>query len=57
MARLHLLDRSFLGGHCHGRSFGDRQANARHRAVHRAQAIRRQLGGSATLLEPPPPTA
>jgi hypothetical protein len=45
---------NFACRHCHQISYRSQQETPRDRALHRAQAIRMRLGGSANLMEPFP---
>lgn len=44
----------FLCRHCYDLSYQSRRDNAMYRALHKAQAIRERLGGSANMTEPFP---
>jgi len=44
----------FLCCHCYDLVYESQRESAMHRALHRAQDIRRQLGGSANMMEPFP---
>jgi hypothetical protein len=46
--------RYFLCRHCYGLTYLSQRDNATYRALHRAQDIRRKLGGSANMMEPFP---
>jgi len=46
--------RYFLCRHCYDLSYQSQRDNKIYRALHRAQDIRRQLGGSANMMEPFP---
>lgn len=44
----------FLCRHCYGLSYKSQRENKVFRALHKAQAVRERLGGSASMLEPFP---
>ena len=44
----------FLCRHCYSLSYGSQRENEVFRALHKAQAVREKLGGSASMLEPFP---
>jgi hypothetical protein len=46
--------RYFLCRHCYDLSYQSQRDNEMYRALHRAQDIRRRLGGSANMMEPFP---
>jgi hypothetical protein len=46
--------RYFLCRHCYDLTYQSRRDNKMYRALHRAQDIRRRLGGSANMMEPFP---
>jgi hypothetical protein len=46
--------RYFLGRHCYDLAYQSQRDTKMYRALHRAQDIRRRLGGSANMLEPFP---
>jgi hypothetical protein len=46
--------RLFLCRHCHDLTYQSQRENGMYRALHRAQDIRRRLGGSANMTEPFP---
>jgi hypothetical protein len=46
--------RYFLCRHCYDLSYQSQRENGIYRALHRAQDIRRRLGGSANMMEPFP---
>jgi hypothetical protein len=46
--------RYFLCRHCYDLSYQSQRDNSMYRALHRAQDIRRRLGGSANMMEPFP---
>jgi hypothetical protein len=46
--------RYFLCRHCYDLSYQSQRDNTMYRALHRAQDIRRRLGGSANMMEPFP---
>jgi hypothetical protein len=54
VAVLYRPGRYFLCRHCHDLSYQSQRDNKMYRALHRAQDIRRRLGGSANMLEPFP---
>jgi hypothetical protein len=51
VAILYGLGRYFLCRHCYGLSYQSQRDNKMYRALHRAQNLRRQLGGSANMME------
>jgi hypothetical protein len=54
--KLHAFrDRPWRCRHCYGLTYATRQALPRHRHIIKAQKIRRQLGGSPSMLEQFPP--
>ena len=46
--------RYFLCRHCYDLVYESQRDNATYRALHKAQAIRERLGGSANMMEPFP---
>jgi hypothetical protein len=55
VAKLYLLSRYFVCRHCLDLTYESRVEKPHYRALHKAQAIRRRLGGSASMIEPFPP--
>ena len=54
VALLYGPGRYFLCRHCYGLTYQSQRDNKMYRALHRAQDIRRRLGGSANMMEPFP---
>jgi hypothetical protein len=54
VAMLHAAGKYFLCRHCYDLSYQSQREDKMHRALHRAQDIRRRLGGSASMMEPFP---
>jgi hypothetical protein len=44
----------FLCRHCYDLTYQSQRDNKMHRALHRAQKVRKRLGGSANMMEPFP---
>jgi hypothetical protein len=55
VAKLYLGGRYFRCRHCHDLAYESQREDRATRLISKAQKIRRQLGGSASLLEPFPP--
>ena len=53
-AILYGLGKYFLCRHCYDLTYQSQRCNKMYRALHRAQNIRRRLGGSANMMEPFP---
>ncbi len=51
---LHAAGKYFLCRHCYDLSYQSQRDNNTYRSLHRAQKIRKQLGGSASMMEPFP---
>jgi hypothetical protein len=54
VAKLYGPGKYFLCRHCYDLTYQSQRENRIYRALHRAQGIRRQLGGSANMMEPFP---
>jgi hypothetical protein len=54
VAVLHAAGKYFLCRHCYDPTYQSRRDNKMIRALHRAQKIRKRLGGSANMMEPLP---
>lgn len=54
VAVLYGLERYFLCRHCYDLNYESQRKDSSHRALHRAQQIRRRLGGSANMTLPFP---
>ena len=54
VALLYGLGRYFLCRHCYDLVYESQRDNEMHRALHKAQSIRKHLGGSANMMEPFP---
>ena len=54
VAVLHAAGKYFLCRHCYDLAYQSQRDNKMYRALHRAQDIRRRLGGSANMMEPFP---
>jgi hypothetical protein len=54
VAVLYGPERYFMCRHCYDLVYESQRENAMYRALHKAQSIRRRLGGSASMMEPFP---